>query len=74
MKSGIFEAQRRENMADSDPRLQVLLLEQQGVTKKKAEKKGRVSVKVSVAGQPHYCPERTRSLLANEDGTDGSCS
>jgi hypothetical protein len=39
MKSGIFEAQRRENMADSDPRLQVLLLEQQGVTKKKAGKK-----------------------------------
>jgi hypothetical protein len=32
MKSGILEVQRRGNLADSDPRLQVLLLVQQGVT------------------------------------------
>jgi hypothetical protein len=32
MKSGIFEVQRRENQADSDPRLQILLREQQGVS------------------------------------------
>jgi hypothetical protein len=32
MKSGIFEVQRRENTVDSDPRLQVLLPVQQGVT------------------------------------------
>jgi hypothetical protein len=39
MKSGIFGVQRRKNMADSDPRLQILPLERQGVTKKKAGKK-----------------------------------
>jgi hypothetical protein len=31
MKSGIFEVQQRGKLADSDPRLQVLLREQQGV-------------------------------------------
>jgi hypothetical protein len=32
MKSGILEVQRRGNLADSDPRLQVLMRVHQGVT------------------------------------------
>jgi hypothetical protein len=32
MKSGIFEVQQRGNLADSDPRLQVLMRVHQGVT------------------------------------------
>jgi hypothetical protein len=36
MKSGIFEVQRRENMADSDPRLHEKRLQKQGFLEEKA--------------------------------------
>jgi hypothetical protein len=62
IKSGMFEAQRRGNKADSDPRLQPNLL---GIRRKDS----RVSVKVSVAVVLGYNPRQPRSLLADELGS-----
>jgi len=57
MKSGILEVQRRGNLADSDPRLQVLLREQQGVTPGgMATVSETVSKPASVRTIRHYLP------------------
>jgi hypothetical protein len=57
MKSGIFGVQRRKNMADSDPRLQVLMRVHQGVTPGgMATVSETVSKPASVPTIRHYLP------------------
>ena len=67
MKSGILELQRRGNLADSDPRLQVLMRALQGVTPGgTATVSETVSKPAVVTTIRHYLSELARTRVHNK--------